>query len=344
MTTSQPPVQTASGTRKRTRAGFQMPNFTLPVPDDELFERLVTMATQAERSGFDTVFVMDHFYQLPMLGDVEDPMLEAYTLLGGLAARTSSIRLGTLVTGNTYRNPAHVAKIVTTLDVVSRGRALLGIGAGWFEPEHVGLGFAFPPLGQRLDHLEEALQVIVPMLRGERPTLEGRFYRVHEAINSPRPLQPDGLPILIGGSGERRTLRLVARFANESNLTCAPAEVPRKLEALARHCDDLGRDRSQIGVSWLGSLVIGPTQEDAENQRDAFLRRRGMEWRTLPDAVRENIDRMLLCGGPDAVGERIQKELVGVGLDGVVVNLPANGHDPEAIALAGDMLRRAVGP
>jgi F420-dependent oxidoreductase-like protein len=327
-----------------TRLGLQIPNFTFPgVPDARLFEQVASIAVQAEDSGFDTVMVMDHFYQLPALGAPDQPMLEAYTLLGALAARTSRARLATLVTGNTYRNPALLAKMVTTLDLVSGGRAVLGIGAGWFEPEHVGYGIAFPSLRERLDRLEEALEIIRAMFRGERPSFEGRFYRTSEALNVPLPLRPGGPPILIGGSGEKRTLRLVAKYGDESNLTCEPAEIPRKLEALARHCADFGRDPDTIGKTWLGSLIIAPTHELAVDARNDFLARRGLRWDSLPQPLRETIDRALLLGDPDEVGERVQREIVGAGLDGIVVNLPANGHLPEAIDLCASTLRKALG-
>jgi len=327
-----------------TRLGLQIPNFTYPgVGDDRLFERIVAQATEAEDAGFDTLLVMDHFYQLPALGSPDNHMLESYTLLGALAGRTERIRLGTLVSGNTYRNPALLAKIVTTLDVVSGGRALLGVGAGWFEPEHQGYGFPFPPLGERLDRLEEALPILQGMLRGERPSVEGRFYRTSDALNFPTPLQPGGPKILIGGNGEKRTLRLVARFGDESNLTCPTDELPRKLEALEGHCADLGRPRAEIGVSWLGSLILAETQEEAESLRNDFLARRGMIWDQLPEPLRQGIDKALVLGDPDGVGERIQREIVGAGLDGIVVNLPADGHEPGAVERAGEVLRKAFG-
>jgi F420-dependent oxidoreductase-like protein len=341
-----PPSSSAASAASRrsvTRLGFQIPNFTLPgVADDGLFERVAQMAGAAEQSGFDTVFVMDHFYQLPMLGPPDWNMLEAYTLLGALAARTRRARLGTLVTGNTYRNPALLGKIVTTLDVISRGRALLGIGTGWFEEEHTGLGFHFGTLRERFERLEEALAILRPMLRDERPTLEGRYYRTREAINRPAPLQAGGPPLLIGGAGERRTLRLVAEHADESNLPCSLVEVPRKLEALARHCEAVGRDRATIGVSVLFSLVLGRTTAEAEAARNALLARRGLDWNALPAAMRENVARVLVLGDPDTVGEIVQRRVVEAGLDGVVVNLPANGHELEAIALAGEVLGKAL--
>jgi F420-dependent oxidoreductase-like protein len=327
-----------------TRLGLQIPNFNYQgVSDEELFERIATVAQEAENAGFDTLLVMDHFYQLPMLGAPDLYMLEAYTLLGALAARTKKARLSALVTGNTYRNPALLAKIVTTLDVISGGRAMLGIGAGWFEQEHEGYGFEFPPLGERISRLEEALQIIRPMLRDARPSFDGRFYRTKEAINSPHPIQENGVPILIGGNGEKRTLRFVARYADESNLTCAPSEIPKKLEALEQHCAELGRDRAEIRVTWLGSVVLARKRAEAERLRAEFFARRGIKVDKLPENVRRTIESALIVGEPDDVGEFVQRELLARGLDGVIVNLPLNGHQPEIVRLAGETLRKALG-
>ena len=169
------------------RFGLQIPNFTTDETPGVLFDGVAAMATAAEETGYDSVWVMDHFYQLPPMGGPSQPMLDAYTLLGALATRTSTVRLGTMVTGVTYRNPAHLAKIVTTLDVISAGRAILGIGAAWYDVEHEGLGFDFPPAGERLDRLEEALQICRAMFTEEAPTFDGRYYRIHEARNVPRP-------------------------------------------------------------------------------------------------------------------------------------------------------------
>jgi len=325
------------------RMALQIPNFTYPnTPPDALFARVAASAREAEASGFDAVLVMDHFYQLPMLGPTHHEMLEAYPLLGALAAQTQRVRLGTLVAGNTYRNPAHFAKIVTTLDVVSRGRAILGIGAGWFEPEHQGYGFDFPPIGERLSRLDEALQIIRAMLRGEKPTFEGRYYRTQDALNVPAPVQPGGPAILIGGTGEQRTLKLFARYADESNWTCPPEEFARKLEALDKHCAAVGRKRSDINVTWLGSLLVAPTQEAAEKLRDEYLRARGMDWGALPPAMRERIAAVMVLGDPDTVGEFVQRKIVGQGLDGIIVNLPANGHEPETVQLAARTLKAAL--
>src|SRR5262245_66688641 len=205
---------------------------------------------------------MDHFYQLPALGPPENYMVESYTLLAALSQRTSTVRLGALVTGNTYRNPALLAKIGTALDIVSSGRAQLGIGAGWFDVEHDALGFEFGTFTDRFEKLEEALQIILPMLRDERPTLDGKHYTVKDAVNQPPPV--GRIPVMIGGSGERKTLRPVAQYADESHLTCPPAEIPRKLDALAATCERLGRDRSETTVSPQPSTRLPPAHHQAQ--------------------------------------------------------------------------------
>src|SRR4051794_40276624 len=198
-----------------TRLGYQIPNFTYPgVGPDGLFAAIAAQAAAADRSGFDTVLVMDHFYQLPMIGTPDQYMLECYTLLAALARETRNVRLSALVTGNTYRAPTLLAKEVTTLDIVSGGRAQLGIGAGWFELEHDSLGFEFGTFSDRFEKLEESLQIITGMFAGERPSLDGKRYTVSEAINEPPPIGP--IPILIGGNGEKKTLRMVAQYGDES--------------------------------------------------------------------------------------------------------------------------------
>lgn len=324
------------------RAGLQIPNFTYPgLAPDELFERVSDIAVTAERSGFDTVMVMDHFYQLPLLGPPDHEMLEAYTLLGALAARTQEVNLGTLVTGVTYRNPAILAKIVTTLDVISGGRAFLGIGAAWFDVEHRGLGVDFPPVKERMDRLEEAIQICRAMFRGERPTFDGTYYRTDDAINVPAPLRPGGPPIMVGGQGEKRTLRIMATYAEMANFTSGYDELPRKLEVLAQHCADVGRDVADINKTSLGSLVVGETTTAAEGMRNDFLRQRGLDWDSLDDATRAMVGARLIVGDPDVAGEQIQR-LVGIGLDGVTFNLPAQGHVLENVELAGAVVTKAL--
>ncbi|MFP6653987.1 MAG: LLM class flavin-dependent oxidoreductase, partial [Myxococcota bacterium] len=181
-----------------TRLGYQIPNFTYPNSQpNEIFDKVIVQAKAAEASGYDRVMVMDHFYQLPGIGAPEEPMLECYTLLSAIAQHTTNVRLSALVTGNTYRNPTLLAKTVTTLDHVSAGRATLGIGCGWFEKEHLDLGFEFGTFSDRFEKLDEALQIIGPMLRGEVVTLEGQHYSARNAVNSPAPISR--IPIMIGG-------------------------------------------------------------------------------------------------------------------------------------------------
>lgn len=310
-----------------TRLGYQIPNFTYPgVRPDDLFATVRRQAVEAEESGFDTVLVMDHFYQLAGLGQPDQEMIECYTLLSALAQHTSRVRLGALVTGNTYRHPSLLAKTVTALDVVSGGRAQLGIGAGWFEFEHESLGFEFGTFTDRFEKLEESLQIVLPMLRGERPTLSGKWYQVHEAMNYPAPLSR--IPVMIGGGGERKTLRLVAQYADESNLICGVDEIPRKLEALAGHCANLGRDRAEITVSYQTSACIAPTHEQAVAEFEAYLARQ-------PEAeVRRG---SAIVGSPDEVAARFA-QLRDKGIDGVTVNLPPNGHIEGRVALLGQTL------
>src|SRR5437879_5663290 len=186
------------------RFGLQIMSFNFD--PGEMFERTSEVARAAEHAGFDSVWVMDHLFQLPPLGGPDFPMLEAYSILSAIGARTERVKLGALVGGVTYRNPALVAKLATTLDVITRGRAICGLGAAWFEVEHIGLGFDFPPAGERIGRLEEAVQICKAMFREETPTFDGRYYRIKEARNVPRPIRPEGIPIMIGGGGERRTL------------------------------------------------------------------------------------------------------------------------------------------
>jgi F420-dependent oxidoreductase-like protein len=276
------------------------------------------------------------------MGPPELEMFESYTLLGAIAARTSTAKLGTLVTGVTYRNPAILAKIVTTLDVISKGRAFLGIGAAWFEHEHDALGVPFPPVKERFERLEEALHICRAMFRGERPTFEGKHYRVKDAINSPAPITPGGPPIMIGGQGEKKTLRLMAQHAEMANFTAGIDELPRKLEVLAGHCADVGRDITTINKTPLSMLLLGRTQEEAEAKRNGLLTERGMPpWEQLDEGMRAMLGARFIVGDADSVGEQVQN-LLGLGLDGICVNMPADGFDPEAVAFAGEVIAKAV--
>src|SRR2546430_830160 len=227
--------------------GYHMPSFTFPgVSPEQLFDHVGGLARSAESAGFELVTVMDHFYQITGIGKEEEPMLEGYTTLGALARETSRVRLATLVTGVTYRNPALVAKMITTLDVISKGRMICGMGAAWNESEHIGYGIPFPPIRERMDRLDEALNIIKLMFTQERPSFSGTHYRIDRALNVPRPVQPGGPKILVGGGGEKRTLRLVARYADMSHWFGPLADIKRKSEILDRYCDEEGRDPATI--------------------------------------------------------------------------------------------------
>jgi F420-dependent oxidoreductase-like protein len=249
-----------------TKFGVQLPNFS-GFDSADLFDHVAGLVTAAEEAGFDSVWVMDHFFQLPPLGGPDQPMLEAYTLLGALAARTRRVQLGTLVTGVTYRNPAILAKMVTTLDVISRGRAILGIGAAWYDIEHRALGVDYPADRVRLDMLEEAVQVCRAMFTGDDVSFTGVHYRLDHARNLPRPVQADGPKIMIGGGGEKRTLRLVARYADKCNVTGDVATLTRKISVLRRHCAELGRDPAEVEVTWMTPLILTTSDENTSEVR-----------------------------------------------------------------------------
>ena len=308
-----------------TTFGLQVPGFThAGETDAAMFEYVVEQVRAAEAGGFSSAWVMDHFWQLPALGGPDQPILEAYVLLGALAARTERVQLGTLVTGVTYRNPAMLAKMVTTLDIVSKGRAVLGIGAAWYEPEHDGYGFDFPSVRERMARLEEAVQVCRAMFRDDKPTFAGHYYRIEEARNVPRPLQRGGPPIMIGGSGERRTLRLVAQYADMCNVSGGPETLRHKLDVLRRHCADLGRDPAEITTTRLGTLVLTPDADETARVTE-FLR--GL----AGDAFSEQFT----VGQPDDVVEQCT-ELVATGVDTLIFNMPLS--DPATVRRAGELL------
>jgi F420-dependent oxidoreductase-like protein len=251
------------------RFGLQIPSFTWEGGPPAIGPRLVEVATAAEQAGFTSLWVMDHFVQIPQVGPEWQDMLDSYTALGFLAGRTSTIRLGALVTGVTYRNLAHLAKIVATLDVVSGGRAICGLGAGWFEREHKLYGWEFPPTKDRYDLLQDALELLPLMWGSGTPRYVGRTTTIPEATCYPRPLQAK-IPILVGGSGEKKTLRLVARYADACNLFGDPATIKRKVGILGSHCFDEGRTLASITVTNLSTVLVGPTREDVERAVERY--------------------------------------------------------------------------
>jgi F420-dependent oxidoreductase-like protein len=312
--------------------GLQIPNFNFQAVEPvELCEKLCEIATTAEDAGFDSVFVMDHFHQIPTVGPPTNWMLEGNTVLAALAARTTSCNLGLMVGGVTYRNPALLAKITTTLDVLSAGRAIHSTGAAWFEDEHRAYGFVFPPLPERLERLEEAVQIARAMFTHERSSFAGRHYRTDNAINSPQPIRGD-IPILIGGSGERKLLRLVAQYADASNIFGDVERVRHLVNVLEQHCASVGRDPAEITKTRLGTLAIAPSREQAERKVE-LLRARVQ----MPE---ERLRMMLTVGTPDEVAGQA-RALLEAGLDGLVFNMP-DVDDLETVRLAGETLAAVV--
>jgi F420-dependent oxidoreductase-like protein len=229
------------------------------------------LARRAEAVGVRTMSFMDHFFQMDWFAPAEDPMLEGYTALGFVAGCTQRLRLRLLVTGVTYRHPGLLAKTVTTLDVVSGGRAELGIGAAWYEREHLGLGVPFPPLSERFERLEEAIQICLQMWSDDDGRFDGKHYQLAATLCSPQPVSSPRPRILIGGSGEKKTLRLVAKYADACNIYGGPCEVSHKVDVLRRHCDDIGRDPNEIEVTaMLRDLPPGASADQVLSQAQAF--------------------------------------------------------------------------
>jgi F420-dependent oxidoreductase-like protein len=245
------------------KAGLHIPDFTWPGGPPELRSRLGDIARLADQAGFDRISVMDHVWQIRNVGPPEHEMLEAYTTLGFLAAHTERAKLLTLVTAVVYRDPGLLVKAVTTVDVLSGGRAMLGIGAAWNEEESRGLGLLFPPTAERFERLEEALRIFGQMWSGDQGPFDGKYYHLGRTLNSPQPLSRPRPPILIGGAGERKTLRLVAQYADACNIFGGP-ELPRKLEVLREHCAAAGRDYAEIEKTSGFRFNLGEHGENVE--------------------------------------------------------------------------------
>jgi F420-dependent oxidoreductase-like protein len=242
------------------KIGLQVPRFTWAGGPPGIAPRLADIGKAADEAGFASLWVMDHFFQIEMIGEAEEPMLEGYSVLSYLAAVTERVRLGTMVTGVVYRHPGILVKTATTLDVLSGGRAYFGIGAAWFEREARGLGVPFPGIKERFERLEETLQIARQMWSGQVGPFEGRHYRLAETLNSPQPVSKPHPPILIGGMGEKKTLRLVARYGDACNLfEFAGVDVLRgKLDLIRRYCDEIERPHSEIERTSLGTVQLGP--------------------------------------------------------------------------------------
>jgi F420-dependent oxidoreductase-like protein len=312
------------------RFGLQVPSFTWKGGPEQLAGHFAGIASGAEDAGFSSLWVMDHFLQIPQLGREWQDMLESYTTLGFLAALTTSVRIGTLVTGVTYRNVAHLAKIVATLDVLSRGRAVCGIGAAWYEREHRAYGWPFPPARERFALLEDALQLLPLMWGAGSPSFNGRLISVPEAMCYPRPLQ-ERVPILVGGSGEHRTLGLVARYADACNLFGDAQTVRHKLEVLERHCDKVGRSVDAIEVTQLSTALVGVDRPALDG---ALARLQPPSTSVEAFAARVNAATV-----DDQIGRF--RELAEAGVQTAIVSLP-DIDDPEALPRFGEVIKAFV--
>ena len=295
--------------------GLQISRFGWPGHPAATARTLAEVARAAEDAGFTSLWLMDHFLQIPQVGREWEDMLESHTTLGYLAGVTARIRLGTLVTGITYRNIAHLAKIVATLDVLSGGRALCGIGAAWFEREHRLYGWEFPPHAERFARLEDALELLPLMWGPGSPRFEGRTLTVSEATCYPRPLQ-ERIPILVGGSGERRTLRLVARHADACNLQGDPATVRHKLAVLREHCAAEARDPAAITVTHLAPARVIGAAEPRQGPGAATAEEHAGRYRELAEAgVQTAIVALGDADGPESVS-RFADVIAAFGTDG----------------------------
>lgn len=313
------------------KVDLHLPNFNYPdVSSDKLFDKIIEIATTLEKSGYSSISLMDHLHQIGPVGPPQNNMLEGSTMLAAIAARTEKLTMGLLVGSVTYRNPALSAKITTTLDIISGGRVWQGIGAGWFEEEHVAYGYEFPPLKTRFEMLEEALQIYRAMFREESVTFEGEHFQIHEPFNNPRPLRGD-IPILIGGSGERKTLRLVAQYGDGCNLFGDPERVKHLLGVLAEHCENVGRDYSEIAKTALGVVSVSPTHEAAQAKLQQ-ARERGVPEERL---------RSGMFGDPDTVGETMQA-FKDAGIEGICFSVP-DTWDLESLELAGRVASSVFG-
>jgi F420-dependent oxidoreductase-like protein len=301
------------------RLGLQIPNFSYGTGVEELFPTVIAQAQEAEAAGFDSVFLMDHFYQLPGLGTPDQPMLEAYTALGALAAATEKVQLGTLVTGNTYRNPTLLAKAITTLDVISQGRAILGIGTGLFELEHDSLGYDFGTFTDRFNRLDESLQIILPMLAGERPTFTGKYYRTQEAMAEPR--FRGHVPLMIGGSGEKKTIPLAVKHFDHLNIIAGLDELPRKIQVIKDRCEDIGRDPGTLETSMLAIVII--------------------DEKVTADDIPEDFRQQALFGSAESIAEQIKTKVFDAGVDGIIISpvTSLNGYQPGAATAVADKLK-----
>ena len=311
--------------------GLQHPNYNFDYDRrdvSQIIDSLKNLATKAENLGFDSFWVMDHFHQIPSVGKTEDPMLEGWTTISVLAGITSKIRLGTLVTGITYRHPSVLAKMAATLDVLSKGRLFMGIGAAWNQEESLAYGIPFFPNKERLVRLEEAIQIIRKMWTEEEPaaSFNGKYYQINNAYCNPKPIQKPSPPIMVGGSGERYTLKIVAKYADACNLFGSVETVKRKLSVLKEHCKGVGRDYDSILKTKLGLIVI-------DNDKEMIEKRVRQISKVMPE---ELVREFVIYGTPEEVLKQIEL-LEEVGIQYFILDLEPY-RELEALEIFGDSI------
>jgi F420-dependent oxidoreductase-like protein len=310
--------------------GLQHPiyNFDYDGRDaSQIIDSLKNLATKAENLGFDSFWVMDHFHQIPMAGKKEDPMLEGWTTISVLAGITSKIKLGTLITGVIYRHPSVLAKMGATLDVLSKGRLFMGIGAAWNQEESLAYGIPFFPNKERLLRLEEAIQIIRKMWTEEpAATFNGKYYQINNAYCNPKPIQKPSPPIMVGGSGERQTLKIVAKYADACNLFGSAETVKRKLSVLKEHCKSVGRDYDSILKTKLGLIIVDNDNERVEKSVQQISK-------VMP---KEQVGEYLMYGTPEQVLKQIEL-LEEVGIQYIIVDLEPY-REPEALEVFGNSI------
>jgi F420-dependent oxidoreductase-like protein len=298
--------------------GLQHPNFNFDYDSksnngdtSQIADSLKNLVTKAENSGFDSFWVMDHFHQIQFVGRPEEPMLEGWTIISMLAGITTKIKLGTLVTGIIYRYPSVLAKVAATLDVLSKGRLFMGIGAGWNEQESLAYGISFPSNQERMLRLEEAIQIIRKMWTEEPyASFNGKYYQIHNAYCNPKPVQKPSPPILVGGSGERKTLKIVAKYADACNLFGSPEIVRKKLDVLKEHCKSVGRDYDSILKTKLAAIIVDDNTDKVKNRMRE----------TFGGISEEQIKEFVIYGTPEDVSRQIQM-LEEVGIQYLIVDL-----------------------
>jgi F420-dependent oxidoreductase-like protein len=272
--------------------GLQHPNFTFDGEGPQIVEKLRNLVLLAESHGFDSFWVMDHFHQIRNVGELQEPMLEGWTTQSVVAGFTSRIKLGTLVSGIVYRHPSVLAKVGASFDVLSKGRLIMGIGAAWNVDEATAYGIPFPPVGERMKRLEEAVQIIRKMWTEERVTFSGKFYEIRNAYCNPKPIQKPHPPIMIGGGGERRTLKIVARYGDACNIFGSVETVKKKLAILREHCRTVGREYDSIVKSKLGRIVIDKDKEKVMEAIKGMTEERRREYAIYgtPEEVRRQVE------------------------------------------------------